>query len=76
VVAAEAGVACIPRLQAAQVAADGRRRVRGEAEARAAFAAGELGLDRHELRPVLERLGVRYLPAGPASPAGSGEEQA
>jgi 4-hydroxy-4-methyl-2-oxoglutarate aldolase len=62
------------------VAAEGRRRVQGEAEARAAFAAGELGLDRYGLRPVLERLGVRFLPAGsgtePAEAAGSGEEPA
>jgi 4-hydroxy-4-methyl-2-oxoglutarate aldolase len=73
VVADDDGVACIPRLRAAQVAADGRRRVQSETEARAAFAAGELGLDRYELRPVLERLGVRYLRAGQAGP---GEEPA
>jgi 4-hydroxy-4-methyl-2-oxoglutarate aldolase len=34
--------------------------VEREDEARLAFARGELGLDRYQLRPVLERLGVTY----------------
>jgi 4-hydroxy-4-methyl-2-oxoglutarate aldolase len=49
--------------QAAQVAADGRRRAGQEDEAREAFSRGELGLDRYQLRPVLERLGVTYVQA-------------
>jgi 4-hydroxy-4-methyl-2-oxoglutarate aldolase len=57
-------VVCIPRAEAARVAADGRRRARQEDEARDAFARGELGLDRYQLRAVLERLGVTYLRAG------------
>jgi 4-hydroxy-4-methyl-2-oxoglutarate aldolase len=69
VVADDDGVVCVPRALAAQVAADGRDRVRREDEARAAFACGELGLDRYGLRPVLERLGVRYVPAGPGEGA-------
>jgi 4-hydroxy-4-methyl-2-oxoglutarate aldolase len=60
VVADDDGVVCIPRESAAQVAADGKRRVEREDEARLAFAGGELGLDRYQLRPVLERLGVTY----------------
>jgi 4-hydroxy-4-methyl-2-oxoglutarate aldolase len=60
VVADDDGVACIPRALAAQVAADGQRRVQREDEARQAFARGELGLDRYSLRPVLEQLGVTY----------------
>ena len=63
VVADDDGVVCIPRADAAQVAADGRRRAQQEDEARAAFARGELGLDRYQLRAVLDRLGVRYLRA-------------
>ena len=65
VVADDDGVACIPRAMAAQVAAAGRARVQREDEARRAFAQGELGLDRYGLRPVLERLGVRYVRAEP-----------
>jgi 4-hydroxy-4-methyl-2-oxoglutarate aldolase len=32
-----------------------------EAATRDAFRSGELGLDRYNLRPVLESLGVRYV---------------
>jgi 4-hydroxy-4-methyl-2-oxoglutarate aldolase len=45
------------------VAAAGRERVAREDEARDAFARGELGLDRYGLRAVLDRLGVRCVPA-------------
>lgn len=65
VVADDDGVVCIPRAQAAEVAAAGRARVQREDAARAAFAHGELGLDRYGLREVLDRLGVRYVPAEP-----------
>jgi 4-hydroxy-4-methyl-2-oxoglutarate aldolase len=65
VVADEDGVVCIPRLDAAAVAASGRRRAEREDEARQAFALGELSLDRYGLRPVLERLGVDYVRANP-----------
>lgn len=65
VIADDDGVVCVPRALAAQVAAAGRRREETEAGARAAFARGELGLDRYGLRPVLDRLGVSYLPAEP-----------
>jgi 4-hydroxy-4-methyl-2-oxoglutarate aldolase len=63
IVADDDGVVCVPREQAAQVAADGRRRAGREDEAREAFARGELGLDRYDLRPVLETLGVTYVRA-------------
>ena len=62
VVADDDGVVCIPRARAAEVAAAGRLRVQRETEARAAFAQGELGLDRYDLRAVLDRLGVQYVP--------------
>ena len=73
VVADDDGVVCIPREQAAQVAADGRRRAEREDQAREAFVRGELGLDRYQLRPVLERLGVTYIRAGHAPQADRGE---
>jgi 4-hydroxy-4-methyl-2-oxoglutarate aldolase len=65
VVADDDGVVCIPRAQAAEVAAAGRLRAQRETEARAAFIQGELGLDRYGLREVLGRLGVQYVPFEP-----------
>jgi 4-hydroxy-4-methyl-2-oxoglutarate aldolase len=65
VIADEDGVVCIPRLAAAQVAASGKQRAEREAQARAAFARGELSLDRYGLRSELERLGVAYIRADP-----------
>ena len=73
VVADDDGVVCVPREEAAQVAADGRRRAEREDEARDAFMRGELGLDRYQLRPVLERLGVTYLRADHSARADRGE---
>jgi 4-hydroxy-4-methyl-2-oxoglutarate aldolase len=72
-VADDDGVVCVPRAQAARVAADGRRRARREDEARDAFTRGELGLDRYQLRPVLERLGVTYVRADRSMAADHGE---
>jgi len=63
VIADEDGVVCIPRLDAAEVAANGKIRAEREDQARAAFARGELSLDRYGLRPELERLGVVYVRA-------------
>ena len=65
VIADEDGVVAVPRLDAAAVAAAGRLRAQREDEARAAFARGELSLDRYGLRPELERLGVTYVRAEP-----------
>jgi 4-hydroxy-4-methyl-2-oxoglutarate aldolase len=65
VIADDDGVVCIPRAQVADVAAAGRLRIERETEARAAFAQGELGLDRYGLREVLARLGVEYVQFGP-----------
>jgi 4-hydroxy-4-methyl-2-oxoglutarate aldolase len=61
VIADDDGVVVIPRLAAAGVADDGRRRAEHEDESRAAFARGELSLDRNGLRPLLSQLGVRYV---------------
>ena len=65
VVADDDGVVCVPRLQAAQVAAEGRRRAERAEAARLALARGEPTLDRYQLRPVVERLGIPYVSAAP-----------
>ncbi|MFC4911794.1 4-carboxy-4-hydroxy-2-oxoadipate aldolase/oxaloacetate decarboxylase [Actinomadura gamaensis] len=62
VVADEDGVVTVPRTRATEVAAAARARAEREERTRAALADGRLGLDRYELRPLLERLGVRYVP--------------
>ena len=71
VIADDDGVVVVPRLRAAEVVESARQREAKEEQSRAAFAGGELSLDRYDLRPQLERLGVRYVPAdtGTASPA-------
>ncbi len=63
VIADDDGVVVIPRLAVAEVAEAGRRRAEREDESRAAFARGELSLDRNGLRPLLDQLGVRYVSA-------------
>ena len=65
VIADADGVVAVPRRDAAAVAAAGRLRAQREDEARAAFARGELSLDRYGLRPELDRLGVTYVRADP-----------
>ena len=65
VVADEDGVICIPRRDAAEVAANGRRRADREDLARQAFARGELSLDWYDMRPALEGLGISYIQADP-----------
>jgi 4-hydroxy-4-methyl-2-oxoglutarate aldolase len=63
IIADDDGALCVPRrhVQAALGAADAR--VRKEAESRAAYLAGELSLDRNQLRGILHELGVRYVSA-------------
>jgi 4-hydroxy-4-methyl-2-oxoglutarate aldolase len=61
IVADDDGVARVAREQAEQILAAAGARERKEAESRAAFAAGELGLDRYGLRPRLAGLGIEYL---------------
>jgi 4-hydroxy-4-methyl-2-oxoglutarate aldolase len=63
VLADDDGVLCVPRAAVPDAIAAARARVEKEAAARAAFQGGELGLDRYGLRDVLDRLGVRYVPA-------------
>jgi 4-hydroxy-4-methyl-2-oxoglutarate aldolase len=64
VVADDDGVVVVPRLNGSSVASAGRERASREDAARLAYARGELSLDRNDLRPLVERLGVRYVPAG------------
>jgi 4-hydroxy-4-methyl-2-oxoglutarate aldolase len=60
IVADDDGVVVIPRARAAAVLTAGRAREANEAEKRGRLAAGELGVDMYNLRPLLEQLGVRY----------------
>lgn len=61
VVADDDGVVIVPRRSVAATLAAAQARVEKEAATRAAFRAGELGLDRYGLRTVLADLGVEYV---------------
>ena len=61
IVADDDGVLVVPRDRVADVAAAARARASREEAARAAFRAGELGLDRYGLRGVLAQQGVEYV---------------
>lgn len=63
IVADDDGVLCVPRRDVPAALTAANSRVRKEAESRAAYLAGELSLDRNNLRGVLDQLGVRYLSA-------------
>lgn len=55
------GVCVLPRRAAATVLAACQAREAKEAASREALRTGELALDRNQLRPILERIGVRYV---------------
>jgi len=61
VVADDDGVVVVPREEAAAVAEAGRKREANEAEKRARFEAGELGLDIYDMRGRLAEKGLRYV---------------
>jgi 4-hydroxy-4-methyl-2-oxoglutarate aldolase len=61
VVADDDGVVIVARTAVTDALAAAKARARKEDASRAAFAAGELGLDRYGLRTVLEQEGVTYL---------------
>ncbi|SEF91813.1 4-hydroxy-4-methyl-2-oxoglutarate aldolase [Nonomuraea solani] len=63
ILADDDGVMCVPRDQVATAVKAAAARTAKEEASRAAFAEGELGLDRYGLRDTLTRLGVRYLTA-------------
>ncbi|MEU1086750.1 4-carboxy-4-hydroxy-2-oxoadipate aldolase/oxaloacetate decarboxylase [Streptomyces sp. NPDC005576] len=60
VLADDDGVMCVPRERAAEAVEASAARTAKEEASRAAFAEGQLGLDRYGLRGTLERLGVTY----------------
>jgi 4-hydroxy-4-methyl-2-oxoglutarate aldolase len=61
VVADDDGVCVIGRAAAESVLKACQARIEREARTREVLKAGTLGLDHNNLRPVLERLGVRYV---------------
>ncbi|MEV0381434.1 4-carboxy-4-hydroxy-2-oxoadipate aldolase/oxaloacetate decarboxylase [Nonomuraea sp. NPDC050643] len=63
ILADDDGVMCVPRDQVAAAVEAAAARTAKEEASRAAFAEGELGLDRYGLRETLSRLGVRYVTA-------------
>ncbi|MBX6748397.1 MAG: 4-carboxy-4-hydroxy-2-oxoadipate aldolase/oxaloacetate decarboxylase [Micromonosporaceae bacterium] len=65
IVADDDGVVVVPRARAAAVLEAGRRREAAEAGKRERLAAGELGVDMYNLRPLLAELGVSYLDRPP-----------
>ncbi len=61
VVADDDGVVVVPRLKAVEVLAASRAREEKEAAARARYAAGEIALDVNNMRPLIEKAGIRYV---------------
>jgi 4-hydroxy-4-methyl-2-oxoglutarate aldolase len=61
IVADDDGVLVVPRAGVTAALTAGRARMAAEEQTRAALAAGELGLDRYRLRPLLDRLGIEYV---------------
>ncbi|HKN97052.1 MAG TPA: 4-carboxy-4-hydroxy-2-oxoadipate aldolase/oxaloacetate decarboxylase [Pseudonocardiaceae bacterium] len=63
IVADDDGVLCVPKADVARGIEQAQARLAKEEQSRAAFRAGELGLDRYGLRDKLAALGVRYVTA-------------
>jgi 4-hydroxy-4-methyl-2-oxoglutarate aldolase len=63
VLADDDGVMVVPRSRVPAALQAARARVEKEEASRAAFRSGELGLDRYDMRPLLDKLGVQYLTA-------------
>jgi 4-hydroxy-4-methyl-2-oxoglutarate aldolase len=61
IVADDDGVLCVPRLTLGAAVTASEARVKREEQSRRAFAEGQLGLDRYELRALLEQIGVEYV---------------
>jgi len=61
IVADDDGVVVVSRLEAAAVLASSRQREEKEADSRRRYAAGELSIDRYDMRPRLTEKGLEYL---------------
>ena len=55
------GVVCVPAARAVETLAAAQKRESFEGEKRAKLASGVLGLDMYNMRPGLEKAGLRYI---------------